>query len=279
MFLADYHMHTLVSPDAENTMADMAAAALAHGMREICFTDHVEVRKAFKPTPGDFEQFPEPPEAMRQIVEAFAEAQPLLPEGLTVRVGMELGEPHHDPEAAALASQQSWPDFVIGSVHNLRYEEDFYFMHYETEAQCRELMERYLLELRELAGLDCFNVMGHIGYTQRYMSRQGFPLRYTMAEHGDLLDEIFHRLIDGGRGIEVNCSGLRPGDLGDTFPSLELLRRYRELGGEIITVGSDAHSTSRAGMSIADGYQRLLAAGFRYVTVFEKRRAKMIPIE
>lgn len=278
MFLADYHMHSRVSPDAENTMADMAAAALAHGMREICFTDHVEVRKALKPTPGDYELFPEPPDAMRQIVEAFAEAQPLLPDGLTVRIGMELGEAHHDPEAAALAARQSWADFIIGSVHNLRHEEDFYFMRYESQAQCRALMERYLLELRELAGLDCFDVMGHIGYTQRYMSRQGFPLRYTMAEHGDLLDEIFRRLIDSGRGIEVNCSGLRPGDLGDTFPSLELLRRYRELGGEIVTVGSDAHCIAHAGLCIADGYARLQAAGFRHVAVFRQRRAQMVPI-
>ena len=278
MFLADYHMHSRVSPDAKNSMAEMAAAAQAHGMREICFTDHVEVRTALKPTPGDLELFPEPPVAMRLIEEEFAAAQAHLPAGLAVRVGMELGEAHHDPCAAALAAKQTWADFIIGSVHNLRHEEDFYFMRYESLAQCRTLMERYLLELHELAALDCFDVMGHIGYTQRYMSRQGFPLRYTVAEHGELLQEIFRRLIDGGRGIEVNCSGLRPGDLGDCFPSLELLQLYREMGGEIVTVGSDGHSVAQAGLCIADGYERLRAAGFRYVTTFRQRRAQFVPI-
>ena len=137
-------------------------------------------------------------------------------------------------------------------------------------------MARYLDELYEIAGMDCFDVMGHIGYTQRYMTRQGFPLRYTPDEYGEQLRAILRRLIENGRGIEVNCSGLRPGDIGETFPNREILTLYRELGGEIITVGSDGHRTAHASLGIADGYQLLSALGFRYVTTFSRRKPEFV---
>ena len=83
-------------------------------------------------------------------------------------------------------------------------------------------------------------------------------------------------IIDKGIGIEINCSGIRDGC--GPFPQPEVLRLYRQLGGEIITVGSDAHEAVNAGAGVADAYAMMRDAGFRYVTVYEKRKPVMVSI-
>ena len=120
--------------------------------------------------------------------------------------------------------------------------------------------------------------MAHIGYTRRYMLRDGYDLPLTMENHGDELDAIFRTLIAGGRGIEMNCSGLRNPGIRDTIPVFSVIRRYRELGGEIITLGSDAHCTADAALGNARGLELLREAGFRYFTVFRQRKPEFIKL-
>ena len=259
-------------------MADMARAELERGITEICFTDHVDF--------GDQQTMQIGPERFqlpRLQVREFIDAMERAPEGIEIRLGLELGEGNHDPARAKRIYAMPEYDFILGSLHNLRGEQDFYDMRYESEEQCHELYERYVDELIELAQISCFDCMAHIGYCLRYMHKQGFNAELDMARYGDKLDRLLHTLIDNGRGIEMNVADLVPGGREDPllrpFPGVDVLRRYRELGGDIITVGSDAHNTGAAGVGIREGLGLLAEIGFKYVAVYRRHKPEFKRIE
>ena len=131
--------------------------------------------------------------------------------GITVRCGIELGEANHDPAAAKEAALEPGLDFVLGSLHNLRGKPDFYEYPYTSEEQCAQLNREYLAELLELTEFPYFDTMAHIGYTSRYMHRDGFSAEITAEVYRDELAAVYEALIAQGRGIEINVSGLRTG--------------------------------------------------------------------
>ena len=272
MRYCDQHIHSAASFDATASMGEMARAARDHGMAAVCFTDHVDL--------DDSRTGRLSPEWRREVPRCRAAWEELSagpPAVIPVRFGMELGGPNHDPDTAARLAADPALDFVLGSLHNLRNETDFYWLRYSPSTPVRELNRRYLRELLELAALDCFDVMAHIGYTARYMHRDGREDGdVTPDRYGDELEALFTRLIQRGRGLEVNVSGLRHGHT--TYPNAQCLRLYRQLGGEIVTVGSDAHTLEEAGVGVADGYALLRDLGFRYVAEFRTRRPEFFPL-
>ena len=271
MRLSDQHIHCNCSQDSRAPMRAMAEASRDAGIAMVCFTDHVEMDDPYtgRIGPNWAERWP----AMRSTWQALA-ADP--PAGIEVRLGMELAAANHLPELAAEAAAASELDFVLGSLHNLRNTEDFYFYKYESRADCDRLNRAYLAELQEIAELDCFDVMAHVGYTVRYMSKAGFPVRIEPEEYGRELTALFRTLIHRGKGIEVNTSGLR--QLGHTYPHESILSLYRALGGEIITIGSDAHRPEDAGAGVALAQELLRSLGFRYFTEYRKRQPEFIPL-
>lgn len=271
MRLFDQHIHCRCSLDSDTSMYDMAAAARDRGMEMICFTDHVETddSRTGRISPNWEGHWP-------AVLAEYGELMKDPPEGIEIRLGMELGTPNHFPELAAEAAATPELDLVLGSLHNLREAEDFYYIPYESEEQCRRLNRAYLAELLEIAGMDCFDVMAHVGYTCRYMRRRGFSERITVENSRDELTELFRRLIIRGKGIEVNTSGIRQG--GEPYPSADVLALYRELGGEIITVGSDGHVPRDAGGQVKEGFELLRSLGFRYAAAYKKRQPVFYPL-
>jgi histidinol-phosphatase (PHP family) len=209
----------------------------------------------------------------------YREMLPRLPKGLEARLGIEIGAGNHNPEKAREMSSFPDLDLVLGSIHNLRDTEDFYYIKYESETHCRELMDLYADELIDLAGMDFYDIIAHIGYTRRYMLRDGFDIHFDLEHYGDKIRELFGILIQNGRGIEINCSGVRSESVLSPTPSMEILKLYRQMGGELITVGSDSHNVRSAGVNIPWGYEQLRQAGFKYVAVYRKRSPEMIKIE
>ena len=272
MLLTDFHIHSICSPDGYHTISEMAGAERDAGMRCICFTDHCDLdnSRTGEYNPGYLGKWDEINAQYKAAVAAYPD--------MDIRLGFELGAANHNPEQAKIVAALPGLDFIIGSLHNLKGIADFYYLQYESIEHCQRLQEEYLDECLEIAALDCIDVLGHLGYARRYMLRMGLDAPVTMAQHGDKLDTIFKKLIENGRGVEVNCSGFRTPQITDAFPSRELLRRYRELGGEIVTVGSDAHKLSQAGENIPAGLQSLHDAGFRYFTIFKDRKPEFIPI-
>lgn len=271
MRTSDQHIHSACSVDSETPMLDMVLAARDRGMAAVCFTDHVEMDDSRTGLPD--------PDWERQrslMLSAYRELMSDPPAGIEVRLGTELGCPHHLSGLAAEIAAAPELDFILGSLHNLRGVKDFYYYEYTSEDECRRLNHMYLAELMEIAELDCFDVMAHVGYTCRYMSRAGFREKIDAEHYGDELRDLLRRLIEKGRGIEINTSGMRQGN--GPYPGPDILALYRELGGEIITMGSDGHVPADAGALIPEAAELLRTLGFRYYTEFVKRQPVFWPL-
>ena len=136
------------------------------------------------------------------------------------------------------------------------------------EAAYREYFQCTLENIKKFSN---FDVLGHMDYVVRYGATMDKD--YTYEKYKDILDKILELLIDKGKGLEINTGGLKKG-MQDLHPSIDILKRYHKLGGEIITIGSDSHSTEHIAGYFDKAYDVLKECGFRYYTVFEKRVAE-----
>lgn len=272
MALTDFHVHSDVSQDSSASMADMARAEAAAGVSLLCFTNHCDMVNWRTYTLRE-----DCREAVPRTFARLAEyrALPDRPD-IEVRAGIELGEPLFAPDIAREIAASPGLDFVMGSLHILRGHGDLWLIDYGSEARCEKIYTDYLDELIEIAQLGCFDVMAHIGYARRNMMKQGFSAQMSLALYGDRIKRLLALLIDNGRGIEINCSGIRDGS--GPFPQPEILRLYRALGGDIVTIGSDAHRPEDAAKCLDQGYEVLRACGFRYITAYKNRKPEFIKI-
>ena len=271
MFLADYHVHSTLSPDAEDTMSAMARAALTRGISQICFTNHVESCGMNDPVQFLFPPFEQWDEQRAEYEAVCAEFDGLI----DIRLGAEVGSLNHLPSVAEDIYNNRSMDFIIGSIHNLRDTDDFYFIDYSKLSSIHEIIEKYLLEYIEIAKLGLCDVLGHIGYMQKYMARQSYI--FDFMEYESLLRELFNHIIKRGIGIEVNTSGLHDA-LGKLIPDISVISLYKECGGEIITVGSDSHKVEHSGFGIHETYDVLRECGFKYVTVYKAHKPEFIKL-
>ena len=256
MFLADYHTHTILSPDGSVPLADMADAAVAAGLNELCITDHCDLLELYG-EPVDHYDWP-------PALEQYAAVAPRYAGKLTIRLGLEFGMAHLNPEVSRTILDRPELDFVLGSIHNLCPEKggtDFYYVDYPDPAACYAALDDYFSSMAKLAVTDFYDVLSHIIYPLRYMDH---PI--SLDRYRDQLREILRLAVHNGRSIEVNTYNGRTVD--DWRPVLAL---YREVGGELVTVGSDAHSPENVAKGVREAYELLADTGFRYVTVYEKR--------
>ncbi len=254
----DFHLHTCVSFDSDADPKDMIAAAARAGLREICFTDHSdddplgERQAAFK-----LEDY------LRVLTPYMDPPQPVK-----VRFGAEIGASPWAPEKYDAAAAQFDYDFIICSAHFVGDEDPYYPEYFEKRGR-REAFDEYFLEvIRDIECHDVFNVFGHLTYASKCCIYDDPVAHY--AEFADYYDKILKMLIERGKGIEVNTSGYR--NTGEPLPHFEIIKRYLELGGEIITIGSDAHDPSRVGDRIAETIDRIKALGVRRICTFEKMK-------
>lgn len=272
MFLTDFHVHSDVSMDSTAAMEDMIRAEADAGIGAMCFTNHCDLIRW-----DNFQFHPRCREITAESAEKLATARSstgALP--IEVRLGLELGEAHRHPDIAAELAAAEELDFVLGSLHILRDLGDFYFLSYDSTDQCNRYFDLYLEELQCIAALDFYDVLAHLGYGRRYMHRAGLDAAMTLEKFGDKVELLLRTVIDKGKGFEINCSGIRDGC--GPFPSEEILRLYRSMGGEIITLGSDAHCPEDAAKGVREGHELLRACGFDYVTVFRHRKPEFIKL-
>lgn len=269
----DSHMHTGFSFDGHDSADSLCQAAIAKGLSGIAITDHYDVD-------GMVEDY------YRQYDAAAAQAAILEVKEkyrgkLRVSYGIELGQPYTYPEAARKLLDEHPFDFVLGSLHNLWHLPDFSLMKYEnmSDNYRAQLWERALDEYQLLLDSDShgcpFHSLAHINYPQRYFRLAGVDI--PMHKYFDRVAHIYRQIIDRGIALEVNTSGLRKG-LGITLPGDDLLRLYRDCGGELITIGSDAHFIQDVGADVPEVYAMLAGMGFRYAAFYENGRAEMIPL-
>lgn len=268
--ICDYHLHTLHSGDSSAPVSAQIEAALALGMKELCITDHHDYDSGF----CDINFELDIPAYLKDL-EAAREA---YSQKIQVRTGIELGLMNHlKPYLEDLVrSLEGKADFILGSSHFVGsmdpYEPKFWEGREESQA-FQEYLEVSLERVKNLSS--CFDVYGHLDYVLRYAPHQGKSCCFRQFQ--DIIDEILKTLIQNGKGLECNSGGLKYG-LGQPNPSWDILKRYRQLGGEILTVGSDAHEPKYIGYGFEECRKGLLDCGFRYYTVFRCRRPVFLPL-
>ena len=266
----DVHMHCRFSGDSDADPEEMIRSAMEKGLNGICFTDHNDYD--YPQVPDEVSEFLiEPADYIPYIYGLREKYAPLL----SIRCGIEIGlQPHVVQKNRQLSSAPF--DFIIGSVHVVNgadpYYPDTYFGIMEEKQAIRNYFEENLHNIRLF---DDFDVLGHLGYVVRYAPHRDDG--YHAADYADVIDEILKYLIENGKGLECNSSGLRQG-LRDPIPCPDILKRYLQLGGEIITTGSDAHNPFDIGADFAAVRELLLSCGFRYYAVYTERKPEFFPL-
>ncbi len=269
--LWDTHMHTAFSTDSETSPESMIKASIELGLGGICITDHMDYDYP-KEHPED------EPEFILDTPVYFPTIQKLgrqYKDKIKVLTGIELGlQPHLAAKHQKLISRYDF-DFVIGSSHVIHGKDPYYSRFFEGKIEQQAYQEYFESILENLAVFDNFDVYGHIDYVVRYGPNRN--LEYSYQKYADVIDAILEKLIDMGKGIEINTGGFKYG-LGHPNPTEDIIKRYHELGGEIITIGADAHKPEHVAFDFAKVPDILKAAGFQYFTVFEKRKPAFLPL-
>ena len=253
----DYHMHSIVSFDGHDSGLQLVQAAKAAGLKEICFTDHLDYDPLGKMGVLAFD-----------TARYNAEYDCLHAEGLKIRRGMEFGMTA-DNRAQFKADLKRRPfDFVLGSIHFVD-DLDVYFEEYWHDKTVFEAERRYLEATLDCVRLhDDFDVLAHLTYIGKTSSHHA-PRPVPFAEHRELIDEILKTVAQKGKGLEMNTSGVDR--CGGFLPTEDYFRRFKEFGGEIVTIGSDAHTATRVGQYSFEACE-ILKDIFGYVCTFEERK-------
>lgn len=261
MYFVDAHIHSHISPDASGSIDELCRAAVEKGLNHIYITDHCDVN-GWEGKPYDF---------MRDG--AYSEiclAREKYRGRLKIGFGAELGQEQQNPALAKETLDDARLDFVIGSLHNLAGQPDFFFLQGK-ELDSHMTWLRYFEQLYEHVKKSDFDVLGHITYPKRYIETR------WCGEYDEFTDAVLREVLRRGKGIEINTSGLRQ-NIDETLPPLWMVKRYRELGGKFVTIGSDSHQPEHVGFKFEEGCQIARAAGIRYLAVYEGRKAEYLTL-
>lgn len=268
MYFSDYHVHSHFSDDCSESMEAMVKKAIELGLRELAFTDHVDFDY---PDPNfpfliDYDRYTE---EFNAIKERYRGSIELL---LGVEIGM---QPHVYSDIEALVSKYPF-DFIIGSVHAADRMDfcspDFFIGKTQYESYMR-YFENVLENVKLYSSM--FDVLGHKDLIVRYGGFDSTDVDWLYFD--EIIDEILKFLIQNGRGIELNTSGFRYG-LERPHPHPYILERYKSLGGEIITLGSDAHTAGHICADFDFAYSMLKEYGFKSICSFRSRKHSFIEI-
>lgn len=253
----DYHMHSIVSFDGHDSGLALAQAARNAGLKEICFTDHMDYVR----TPGEAD-------LIYNVEDYNREYDHLEIPGLKIRRGVEFGLYRDNQAQMQHDLSLRHYDFVLGSMHFVD-DIDVYFAEYWEGKTVFEAQRRFLEETLNCVRLhDDFDVLAHLTFLHK---GRGCPIKAPLpyADHAEIIDEILRTLAANGKGLEMNTSGVDR--CGGFLPTQDYFRRFKELGGEIVTVGSDAHRTNRVGQYSREACG-ILGDIFGYVCTFEDRK-------
>lgn len=266
----DYHVHTHFSDDSIYEMEDVVKDAIEMKMDEICFTDHVDYGIKF-----DWDKCQKMPYrdniplANVNYPQYFHEIQRLQHQyqNIKIKKGMEFGiQVHTIPQYQSLFDTYDF-DFIILSCHQVNNQE-FWTQDFQKGKTQKEYNERYYQEiLNVIQEYKNYSVLGHLDLIKRYDLLGEYPF----DELKNILTKILKIVIEDGKGIEVNTSSHRYG-LHDLTPSRDILKLYRDLGGKIITIGSDSHQKEHLGAYIENTKQELIDLGFQYYCTFDKMK-------
>lgn len=262
--LADYHLHSTFSGDGHSSLEEMVLQGISQGLTHMCFTEHMDLDYVVRPgdDPHRFEVNTD------SYLYELLRVRDKYAGQIKVNFGIELGlQPQIVRENAVYAKSYDF-DFIIGSSHLCDHKDPYdpdYFIGVEEDAAYRRYFESILENIKKFSN---FDVYGHLDYIVR--KGPNMDRFYSYEKFKDLFDAILEYLVENGKGLEINTAAIKYG-LKQLHPHIGILKRYRELGGEIITIGSDSHDTRRIAEYFDMAADLLLECGFKYYTIFENR--------
>ena len=263
MITADIHTHSSFSSDSTEPLRELAQAAADKGLKTLCITEHHEFDH---PVEGEFLlDVPAYREELMRVRGEFSGRLELL-------FGVELGLLDYAAPRLFEFAKCSDFDFIIGSAHQIDDLDPYYPEYFDKMGDQNGISHFFDAMLSSVKAFDDFDVLGHLDYIVRYSHAKS----YEPTDFREVIDEILKTVISKGKGIEINTAGV--GKLGYPHPHPFVLRRYNELGGEIITIGSDAHDRTRVAEHFDKAEQALREAGFKYCAVFRGRKPEFYPI-
>lgn len=264
----DYHTHTSFSADSDAAMEDQCRAAIERGLTHIAFTEHEDYN-------------PDDPTALyfrhADYWREIERCRGVFGDRLLVKGGIEISEPHrHKDKAARVLEAHPW-DYVLGSLHWVDQKHNTYLPEYFTLfGDWRTSFRTYFRELAELAAEGDYDVLAHIDYPARY-GGEVYGDAYDIAEFEDDVRAALREVIRRGKGIEINTSPWRKG-LANPNPPAVAVRWYREMGGEILAIGTDSHRPKDTGTHFLEAAHIARAAGFSRVATFTRRQCTLVDL-
>lgn len=266
--IIDMHTHTDNSPDGNHSAMYMAEVAERNGIECVAFTDHCEVDWFYKD------------EYDKRSVQSYFEvskAKAAFEGRLDILRGIELAQPHYIPELAEKIINSFEYDVIIGSIHNLREKQDFYHFQSFDGFVIEDLMNEYFDEIINMIQWGNIDVVAHITYPFRYIFNICGYVE-DINKYSDKVDEILKLCAEKDKALEINMGGLKY-PINKPSPDIETIKRYKELGGKLVSVGSDSHYAERIGFGIPRAYEIAREAGFDFVARFNKRKVSEFPIK
>lgn len=263
---ADYHIHSNYSDDSTYPMRSIVEDAIVLGIEEICFTDHYDLAVHEK----GYVEKKDICINMKKYSDEIEKLQRMYKDRIKIKKGVEFGVQYETiPQYQRIA--QDYPlDFILLSVHQIANKGYWnrQFQQGKTEAQYYHAYYQALYAI--VQNFHDYNVLAHVDLIRRYDNNTG----YDVMNDREMIEKILTYIIADGKGIEVNTSSIRYG-IGDTTPAKSLLMLYKELGGRIVTIGSDSHKPIHLGAYVEEIKGKLKQLGFHEFATFEQRVACM----
>ncbi len=260
MIIADLHTHSSFSSDSKEPLENIASGALDKGLKTFCLTEHMDFDY---PTGEFFLDVPKYREELFRIKEKYSDK-------LEILFGVELGLLDYNAAKQYEFAKSADFDFIIGSMHQVDNIDPYYPEYFEQRGGRDGIIHFFEVMLESVKAFDDYDVLGHFDYIVRYSPEKGYdPLDYR-----EVIDEILKTVVSAGKGIEINTKGVS--SIGYPHPHPFVLKRFRELGGETVTIGSDAHDRSQVADDFDKAEQALRQAGFEYYAIFRGRKPEYV---
>ena len=263
----DFHVHSDFSDDSTSPMESMVAEAEKKSLTGICFTDHLDIDYPSTEIAFNFKY--------EKYFKEFHRLKEIYQKKVEIYSGIEVGvQPHILSDLDEFMADKSF-DYVIASIHAINKKE-LYGQHFLDNLTDQQAIDKYFEEMLFcIEHYSNFDVFGHLDVIRRYIN--GTDQSFSFEKSKDSITHILKKLIHGGKGIEINTSGIRY-NLTTFHPLPDILKLYKELGGEIIAVGSDAHKPADLAYGLPAAFEFLREIGFSYYTVFKNRKAQFIKL-
>lgn len=265
--LPDTHIHTSFSGDSTTPARIQIERCLSLGMQELCITDHHDYATGMAEEIFLLD-FPSYLSQLHSLQEEYSGR-------IRIGIGLELGLQIRIQDYLERLARSLDVDYIIGSCHFIDQMDPYYPSFFQGRTE-RAAYERFFeVSLKRIQTLSCFDSFGHLDYVVRYGPATN--QNYSFSAYQDYIDPILKTLIEKEIALECNTAGFKYG-LGHPNPTEDILRRYHQLGGERITLGSDAHTPEYIGHAFDRAKSILIDCGFRYLTVYRQRKPQWIPL-